>query len=189
MTEDNKIKLTAKQQLFIKEYLIDFNATQAAIRAGYSAKNANRQANQNLSKLDIQNAIIETKKNRFERLEIDSDYVLKRLIEIDQLDIGDIVYDDGSIRPISEWPKVWRITISGIDVSTTSISEITTEVKKIKWPDKQRNIELIGKHMNIQAFKEAKTIEHSGQVQASYSDLSEAEIDARIAELELKLRD
>jgi len=51
--------LTDKQEMFCREYLIDLNATQAAIRAGYSVKTANRIAAQNLSKLDIQNRIAE----------------------------------------------------------------------------------------------------------------------------------
>ena len=52
-------KLTPKQKAFCDEYLIDLNATQAAIRAGYSEKTANRIGNENLSKLDIQNSIKE----------------------------------------------------------------------------------------------------------------------------------
>ena len=58
--------LTDKQEMFCREYLIDLNATQAAIRAGYSAKTANRIAAQNLSKLDIQNRIAELKTKRNE---------------------------------------------------------------------------------------------------------------------------
>ena len=54
-----KAKLTEKQQRFVDEYLIDLNATQAAIRAGYSVKTANEQGSQNLAKLSIQQAIAE----------------------------------------------------------------------------------------------------------------------------------
>ena len=71
--------LTDKQEMFCREYLIDLNATQAAIRAGYSVKTANRIAAQNLSKLDIQNRIAELKAKRNEDVGIDADYVLRRL--------------------------------------------------------------------------------------------------------------
>ncbi len=150
--------LTAKQHMFCREYLIDLNATQAAIRAGYSEKTANRIAAQLLSKLDIQNRIAELKSERNDRMSIDADYVLRRLVEIDQMDVLDILKDDGGLKPISEWPKVWRTTLSGLDISTTitNFDETTLEnlLKKVKWPDKVKNLELIGKHVSVMAFKE-----------------------------------
>ncbi len=75
-------KLTAKQERFCTEYIIDLNATQAAIRAGYSVKTANRIASENLSKLDIQRKIQELQQKRAERTEITQDRVLKELAGI-----------------------------------------------------------------------------------------------------------
>lgn len=75
-------KLTAKQERFCTEYIIDLNATQAAIRAGYSVKTANRIASENLSKLDIQRKIQELQQERAERTEITQDRVLKELAGI-----------------------------------------------------------------------------------------------------------
>lgn len=75
-------KLTAKQEIFCREYIIDLNATQAAIRAGYSKKTANRIASENLSKLDIQKKIQELQQERAERTEITQDKVLKELAGI-----------------------------------------------------------------------------------------------------------
>ncbi len=97
--------LNDKQEMFCREYLIDLNATQATIRAGYSEKTANRTASENLSKPDIQLRISELLKKRSDRLQIDADYVLKRLVEIDQMDVLDILRDDGKLKPVSEWPK------------------------------------------------------------------------------------
>lgn len=132
--------LTDKQEMFCREYLIDLNATQAAIRAGYSVKTANRIAAQLLSKLDIQNRITELKAQRNDLVGINAAYVLNRLVEIDRMDVLDILNDDGGIKPISEWPKVWRTTLSGFDINTsiTNFDETTIEniLKKIKWPDK-----------------------------------------------------
>ncbi|WP_276972189.1 terminase small subunit [Tatumella ptyseos] len=150
--------LTDKQEMFCREYLIDLNATQAAVRAGYSDKTANRTAHENLSKPDIQNRIAELKAERNEQVNIDATYVLRRLVEIDQMDVLDILNDDGGIKAISEWPKVWRTTLSGFDINTsiTNFDETTIEniLKKIKWPDKVKNLELLGKHISVQAFKE-----------------------------------
>lgn len=100
--------LTDKQEMFCREYLIDLNATQAAIRAGYSEKTANRIAAQLLSKLDIQNSIAQLKAQRNEQVNICAAYVLRRLLEIDQMDVFDIVRGDLSLKPASEWPSSWR---------------------------------------------------------------------------------
>lgn len=72
-------KLTPKQAAFVCEYLVDLNATQAAIRAGYSAKTARAQAARLLTKVNIQEAVVEGKAVRAERVEVDQDFVIKRL--------------------------------------------------------------------------------------------------------------
>lgn len=71
-------KLTAKQEAFCREYLIDLNATQAAIRAGYSEKTAKDIACENLAKPNIAQKIAELSEARSKRTEVDADYVLKR---------------------------------------------------------------------------------------------------------------
>ncbi|MEH2922398.1 terminase small subunit [Samsonia erythrinae] len=150
--------LKDKQEAFCREYLVDLNLTQAAIRAGYAEKYANREASRLWSKVDIKKRIAELKAERNERTDITADYVLQRLAEIDQMDVLDILTDEGKLKPVSEWPKVWRTTLSGLDISTTILNydETTAEtiLKKIKWPDKVKNLELIGKHVDVNAFKE-----------------------------------
>ena len=69
-------KLTAKQEMFCCEYIIDLNATQAAIRAGYSKKTAGQIGEQNLKKLEIQEYVNTLMNERKKRVEIDADYVL-----------------------------------------------------------------------------------------------------------------
>lgn len=148
-------KLTAKQELFCREYLIDLNATQAAIRAGYSEKTANEQGARLLAKVKVQSYILELKQQRNERNNIDADYVLRRLVEIDQMDVADILNNDMSLKPLTEWPSSWRQTLQGVDVVyMASSQDVETLIKKIKWPDKVKNLELLGKHIQVQAFKE-----------------------------------
>lgn len=71
--------LTPKQRRFVEQYLVDLNATQAAIRAGYSAKTANREGARQLSKVDVRAAISSAQRARSQRTAITQDYVLSRL--------------------------------------------------------------------------------------------------------------
>jgi phage terminase small subunit len=76
------MKLTLKQRLFADEYLIDLNATQAAIRAGYSKKTARQISERLLTKVDIQKAIAQRMKARSERLERTADDVLRDIYDV-----------------------------------------------------------------------------------------------------------
>ena len=155
-------KLTDKQELFAREYLKDLNATQAAIRAGYSEKTAKEQAARLLTNVNVQNFVAELKANRVEQTGIDAAYVLRRLVEIDQMDVLDILTESGDLKPIREWPLCWRTTLSGLDIQAISGEEGTAALmKKIKWPDKVKNLELLGKHVAVQAFKEQTKTEHT----------------------------
>ena len=78
----NTRNLTPKQQRFVDEYLIDLNATQAAIRAGYSKNSARQIGQENLSKPVVAAAVAEAKRERSESTKIDAEYVLKRLHQI-----------------------------------------------------------------------------------------------------------
>lgn len=82
-------RLTDKQQRFVAEYLIDLNATQAAIRAGYSAKNADKIGSQLLGKTRVSEAIQAEKTARSERTEITQDYVIKKLKAIADQEASD----------------------------------------------------------------------------------------------------
>ena len=160
--------LTPKQQRFVEEYLIDLNATQSAIRAGYSEKTAAVIGAENLIKPNIAKAIEEAQNKRQEQTQIDAAYVLKRLVEIDQMDVLDIMDDQMKIRPVNEWPKVWRQYV--VNLENLELSDGEGCFKKIKWPDKVKNLELLGKHVSVGAFKDR--IEHSGQLEIqSLSDL------------------
>lgn len=97
---------------------------------------------------------------------IDATYVLKRLVEIDKMDLLDIMSDDASsFLPLAEWPKVWRQYLSAMDFSeiwtgSGDDREIAGVLKKIKWPDKTKNLELLGKHVEVQAFKDKVEVEN-----------------------------
>lgn len=150
-------KLTDKQKRFCEEFIIDLNATQAAIRAEYSAKTAQVQSSRLLSNVMVQDYITELKSLRSERTAINADYVLNRHHDIDQLDVLDILDDNHGLKPIREWPKAWRISVSGIEISELfegrgEDREHIGFLKKIKFPDKIKNLELLGKHVGVNAY-------------------------------------
>ncbi|MER2490327.1 terminase small subunit [Catenovulum sediminis] len=178
--------LSQKGAAFIEYVLADekLNAHKAALKAGYSESTAKKHAymwiNDDIEKCahqyrSIWKAFQEAKAKRIERNKVDADYVLRRLIEVDEMDVLDIMNDDMTLKPLSSWPKCWRTTISGIDVmELNSLSDDNTEalLKKIKWPDKVKNLELLGKHVTVQAFKEQKEL--SGDLTMNLiSELSE----------------
>lgn len=159
--------LTAMQEAYCQSYIkTPENQTQSAIDAGFSPNTAHVKASVMMRDERIQKRIAELMEERNKRMRISADYVLMRLVEIDQMDVLDILNDDGTLKPIREWPKIWRTTLSGFDLSSTIMNmnddSIETILKKIKWPDKVKNLELIGKHVDVNAFKER--LEVSGTV-------------------------
>ncbi|QYH18026.1 terminase small subunit [Enterobacter sp. DNB-S2] len=178
-------KLTDKQELFAREFIVDLNATQAAIRAGYSEKSSRNQGARMMANDDILDRIAELKAERNEQVGVDAAYVLRRLTEIDQMDVIDILLANGELKPIKDWPKVWRTTLSGMDVVEMASADSAALLKKIKWPDKVKNLELLGKHVTVQAFKEQVSSEVTGKNGGpiQYADITEEELDERLKEL------
>lgn len=112
-----KPKLTPKQEMFCKEYLIDLNATQAAIRAGYSEKTAKTIAGQNLSKLAISERIQELMNGRAKKVEITSEWVLESLKSVADKCMG--------IEPIkgSKGEDVYKFDSAGANKSLELIGK------------------------------------------------------------------
>jgi len=97
--------LTPKQQLFVNEYLVDLNATQAAIRAGYSPKRADAMGHENLRKPEIAAALMERMNKRAEQTQIDAEWVLKRLAQDATADVADLYHENGARQCMTgRWP-------------------------------------------------------------------------------------
>jgi len=163
--------LTQKEEVFCQEYVKDFNGTRAALAAGYAKKSAAQFSTANLKKPNVQEKLESLKAEIAKKNEIDATYVLKRLVEIDKMDALDILTDDGFVKPISQWPLIWRQFISGFEVTESFLgvdpskrgpkpknqkddARLVGMLKKVKWPDKVKNLELIGRHVNVMAFRE-----------------------------------
>jgi phage terminase small subunit len=150
-------KLTPKQRLFVKEYLVDLNATQAAIRAGYSAKNAGKIGPELIGKTRIKEAIQVEMDARAKRTEITADRVLKELAKIGFADIKDFLayrtektvigYDDNG-QPIVDYANIVELKNSD-DVDGALVSEVQVKDGQLKFKmhDKEKALELIGKHL------------------------------------------
>lgn len=149
-------KLTPKQARFVEEYLIDLNATQAAIRSGYSAKTAEQQGSRLLSNAKVLRAVTEAQAERSKRLGIDAGWVLERLHSEAVADLADILDEAGVVRPVKEWPLIWRQgLVAGIDVQEDMVEGVKVgQTVKLRLSDRIKRIELIGKHVDVQAFRE-----------------------------------
>jgi len=161
-------KLTAKQQRFCDEYLIDLNATQAAIRAGYSKKTANEQGARLLANVSVQKYLQKRKTDRIERTEITQDMVLLELANIafsNAADYAAVVEKnamaevDGNMIPLFDEngdPVKYRTVEPVLTADLTESQKRALSVIKkgrdgfeIKPYDKIRALELLGKHLGM----------------------------------------
>lgn len=171
-------KMTAKQQLFCDEYLIDLNATQAAIRAGYSEKTARKIGQENLTKPDIQEYIQKKKADREQRTEITQDMVLRELAIIafsNAADYAKVIEREltqeiqGNVVPVldAEGKPVIYKTVEPIltDDLTEDQKKALAVIKKgrdgfeVKPYDKLRALEMLGRHLGMWDKKSEKDVE------------------------------
>lgn len=159
--------LSPLQRLFALEYIVDLNGTRAAIRAGYSQKTAAQQAHQLLQNPLVLAEIDAQKAARLKRIEMDADALLLRLFEEADADLADLFDPDGNLLPVKDWPAIWRKgLVAGIE--TEEILGASEEdgkpkpvlgfTRKIKLADRMKRLEAIGRHVNVQAWKDRKEV-------------------------------
>lgn len=155
-----KTKLTPKQERFCEEYLVDLNATQAAVRAGYNTKTAYSIGQRLLKKVETQQRIEKLRKAQSERTEITADRVLAELAAIafaDRTKISNI-RENGEIAftPTDNLSADVKKTISGIECGKYGI--------KVSTCDKVKALELLGKHLGIFETTKADNNDNSVQI-------------------------
>jgi phage terminase small subunit len=144
------VKLNERQAKFVKEYLLDLNATQAAIRAGYTEKSAFVTASRMLSNAKIQDAINKQVKARSERTDISQDRVLLEIARLAFNDPRKAFDDNNSLLPIKQWPDEVAACISSIKVNEMIVDGVAVgTTKEIKFWDKSKNLELAGRHLKM----------------------------------------
>lgn len=135
-------KLTDKQELFVQEYLIDLNATQAAIRAGYSEKTANVIGPENLAKPCIAELIIKAKQERIESVKVDAEWVLKQAVKVHERCLQEVpvMIRDGE----GEW--------------------IDSGEYKFDSSGANKALEIAGKHVDVKAFDNSLNVNVKGDL-------------------------
>lgn len=147
-------KLTAKQARFVEEYLIDLNATQAAIRAGYSKKTARQVGAENLSKPVIMSAISDAQAARSHKTQITQERVLEELAKVGFSDIRSM-FDNGQLRGVDSLPDDVAGAVSSIEVISKpglpdeDGNREIEHIHKIKLWDKLSAFEKLGKHLGM----------------------------------------
>ena len=143
--------MTPKQSRFVAEYLIDLNATQAAIRAGYSHRTARQIGEENLTKPDVKAAVEAAMAERASRTEITADRVLKELAKVAFFNIKSALNPDGSLKPIDEMDDDTAAVIAALDVTELSDAngKAVGRVKKVKLADKLAALDKIGRHLGM----------------------------------------
>lgn len=180
-------KMTERQKRFCNEYLIDLNVTQAAIRAGYTPKYANKKAYELLDKPEIKEYLDKKIKDREQRTEITQDKVVNELAAIafsnasDFFKVidktvtvgGSIVLDDeGNPRTYKDVEFVNTDKLSEANKKVISSIKQGSNGLEIKLNDKLKALELLGKHLGM--FKDK--VELSGNVNNPYEGLTKEEL-------------
>lgn len=140
--------LNRRQILFALEYLTDLNATQAAIRAGYSEKTARQMGAENLSKPDIQEAIQNAMRERSRRTEVTGDNVIKELAAVAFARVDDfITWGPGGLE-LKASGSLTHKQLAAVSEVTATPSRYGKNVR-FKLADKLRALELLGEHLGI----------------------------------------
>lgn len=183
--------MTDKQARFCEEYLIDLNATQAAIRAGYNEKTAYSMGQRLLKNVEVQREIQKAMGNRSKRTEVTQDWVLSELLKIAAADRGgiaqvvtkewteDIVDEEtGETRQVSHVAQCVQVKNTGdLDESQRAALAGVEETKygiKVSTYDKVKALELLGKHLGMFTDK----MQLSGQL-----DVKSDKLDAILEQL------
>lgn len=168
--------LTPKQQRFVAEYLVDLNATRAAITAGYSAKTAESQASRLLRNVKVAEAVEAGKTRQLAKAEVTAERVLAEIAKLCFSDARALFREDGSLKRPTEWDDEVAAAVAGVDVVEMAggaaigkggaLQHVPMYTKKVKLWDKKGSLELLAKHFGILKEK----VEHSGSISFSWQD-------------------
>lgn len=148
------MKLSPKERRFVSEYLKDQNAKQAAIRAGYSKKWAESVGPRLSRKVQVKAAIDTELAKIQEKAGVTQERILTALLTIAESDFRKVFDEKGKVRPLQEIPNDIALAVSSIDVEEVfdgfGGSRVQTgEMKKVRFWDKTKALELLGKHLKM----------------------------------------
>jgi phage terminase small subunit len=140
-------KLTEKQQRFVDEYLIDLNATQAAIRAGYSAKTADVQGSRMLGNVKVQQAVSEAMAERSKRTGVNQDRVVLELSRLAFVKMTDVVDSNGRIKDDATEDDL--ACIESVKYKSSETDTGSSIEREVKVASKLKALELLGRHLGM----------------------------------------
>lgn len=140
--------MTERQNRFCEEYLIDLNATQAAIRAGYSPASAKEIASENLTKPNVRARIDEALAERSKRTGVTADRVIRELARVAFVDPTKVV-DTNNATVLPNVSEDDRATIASVKYKSSSGETSDSVEREIKFADKLKALELLGKHLGM----------------------------------------
>jgi phage terminase small subunit len=161
--------LTAAEEQACQEYILNGGNKSDAFRKSYphsckwKEKSVHERASKLFSSVKVESRLAELQaiaaKVAEDNFRVNADYILRRHYDIDNMDFLSILNDDGGFKPVREWPLIFRQYLSGLEIAELMEGrgderQIVGVLKKIKWPDKMKNLELLGKHKAVCAYRE-----------------------------------
>jgi phage terminase small subunit len=159
-------KLSEKLARFIKHYRVDRNATKAATAAGYAPKSAHVTGSRLLKNPKIQAEIAKQDAELDKKLDLSAEWILKRLMWRADFDVRQFYNEDGSLKSVHELDEQTAFALQGMDVEKLyehfgkGAAKNTGTITKIKYADRDRALELLGRHKKLFIDR----VEHSGEV-------------------------
>lgn len=145
--------MTPKQERFIAEYRKDLNATQAAIRAGYSAKTAEQQGPRLLGNVEIAKVLAHQTQTSLQKIKITAERALGEAAALAFSDLGAYYNEAGEVKPMSEWTPEMRAAVQSLETLDRDITPgergPAAKVHRLKLWDKPKNLEMLFKHLNL----------------------------------------
>ncbi|PUZ25032.1 terminase small subunit [Chitinophaga parva] len=162
--------LNEKQKRFCEEYLVDLNATKAAIRAGYSQATAYSQGHDLLKKPEVQAYLAEKRKELQERTGITVERVLREYARIAFFDPSSLYTVDGGLKQVRDLDADTAAVIAGVEVHEDFVSdspnkEAIGQTKKVKFVDKIRALDSLSRHLGLFNDKMEHTGKDGGPIQ------------------------
>lgn len=159
-----------KHEIFAQQSASGKSAYESAMAAGYSKSTALTQSKRLSENVGIQSRIVEINTRIVEKAEWDAAKVLVRLGDQADADLVELQNEDGSFKPLREWPLTWRRMIQGVEVEQKSVrstdgvqageskawDKTGDRIIKIKFIDRLKNLQLLGQHKAVDAFVQQK---------------------------------
>jgi phage terminase small subunit len=166
--------LNEKQQRFCEEYIIDLNATQAAIRAGYSQATAGAKGHELLKIVEIQEYLSQLRIEQQARIQITGDMVIKELAKVGFTNIQDYIEEGNTVKDFSQIDSGKASCVAGLKRSVTTFGSGkdagTKETVEFKLWDKVAALEKLGKHFGIFEADNKQQTNHTVNVERKVID-------------------